>query len=75
MTLDPVVSIARAANLVARDVRRRCGLARSFGERAHVIVMALRGVVRIVLPSMQWVFRCAGAEAPPLRIDNGDTHA
>jgi len=37
--------------------------------------MALRGVVGIVLLAMQRVFRCAGAQAAPLGIDNSDTHA
>ena len=40
-----------------------------------MIVVALGGVIGIVFPAMQRVFCCARAQAAPLPIHNGDTHA
>ena len=75
MTLDPVVSMARASTLVARD--RRCveRLARRLGQSPHVIGMALRGVVGIFLLAMQRILDDAGAEPASLAIDDGNANA
>src|SRR6266849_1861664 len=62
-------------NLVAGDTCGGSGFASSLGEGAHVVVVALRGVVRVIFLAMQRILGDSGAETSALRVDDGDAYA
>src|SRR5258708_26504097 len=62
-------------NVVAGYARGGSGLTGGFSEGAHVVIVALGGVVRVIFLAMERVLRDAGAKTAALRVDDGDAHA
>src|SRR5216684_7114190 len=65
----------QGGNLVARDACGGSGLASGLGEGAHVVVVALRGVVGVIFLAMQRILGDSGAKTAALRVDDGDAYA
>src|SRR6185369_1095518 len=74
MTDEPVVSRAMAA-IWSPDAGILEGLARGNGERGHLVVVRLRGVLGIFALAMQRVLGNGGTEHAPLAIDDRYPHA
>jgi hypothetical protein len=63
------------SNLIPGYVCYRQSLLHGFDQRTHVIRVALRGVIWIILCAVKRIFRDSRTQAPSFAVDNGDTGA
>ena len=75
MTLEPVVSSAMASIARPWTPASTRAAVHGLGQRAHVVRVALRGMVGIFFLAEQRIFRCSGAEPAASAVENRHANA